>query len=207
MRYLFACVVLLGVLAGCSKKKEVVPPEPVLQEEDVMPFLIKNVYQVAEWYSVKGSDTAFISRDSVYQSWFVKSVFLQFGDGYVFYYGGYEFPNTEISGYARTFNLNLKFLWGSNMKYNWDATNNRLVIKTNSGQGWVPFLKSGLELTMDASGYHVIRDTETTYLNHQSGTMRFTYEENGAVTTILLKQMWRYPRPTPEGHRVYYVVF
>lgn len=209
MKNWFACAVVLAMLLGCSKKKEQtpVPAEPALTEEDVMPFLRLDVYQVAEWYSVKGQDTAFLSRDSVYESAFVKAVFLQFGDGHVFYYSGYEFPNTEFIGVARTFYVNRKFLRESNMTYSWDQTMRRLVIKTDKSQGMVPFLKPDLEVSMDASGFNIIKDLDLPYLKHQSGSMRFTYQENGRTNTLILKQMWGYPRHNVESHSDNYVVF
>lgn len=209
MRAWFTYAVLLPMLWGCKKGKdpgEVVPPEPELKKEEVMPNLIGSPYHMAEWYGVSGKDTTFLNEDPVYGA-YMKVIFLMFvDDKWVDYYFGHSIPNTVFLGKAQTFDLDVFYFRPFGMTYRWDEEEGTMIITWNRKPNDLPAIfPEGVTLKLDKKGYKRFNTYMEARSAGTSGTMRFHYVHEGKTYTLVLKQMWNYAPGNMPKHNLYVV--
>lgn len=209
MKSWFACAVVLAMLLGCKKKNdpaEIVPAEPELKKEDVMPNLGKSIYLIDEWYGVSGTDTTYLKDDPFYGE-IMKKVFLTLRDGRkIYYYMGFEFPNTVFLGNARTFNVNMFYLRSLDLNYAWDEKENNLLLPWENRGDDLPIIPKGITMRLDKSAYKQLTTFEEAKVSRKSGSMRFQYEYQDKTYSLVLKQMWIYGE-TGARQQYYCVVF
>lgn len=217
--FAFLCIVGAG-MSACGKKDNDQPdprPEPVrLDRDTVSSWLARNSFFITDAWRFAGKDSVDMYKVDTLLPLYAKAAILNFyiekGAGSIMFHGGArEFPNTEIPGNARTFDLNIRIFLPTEMNLVWDEEKGTLGVETARTTSYFPMIIPGKKGYLDPASFNVKMSAEQAKAAVVKPSMKFIYEDDdpklGKVTyKITMKPMYQYYRePGQQASAKYFV--
>jgi len=212
-----SCFVMLAVWQlGCSKDspKPAPEPEPVKLNRDSVRFALQGRPQyLAAAYRFIGKDSVDLLKLDTNYARYRNIVFFSFyfNEGYINFWSGSQFPNTEIPGDAKTFNLGIRVDRPTGLRCYWEEDKGTLRIESERSD-YFPMIVPGKKAYLETASFVNHRTIEMVKAAKVKSQAIFVYEDDdpklGKVKyKITLKPMYEYYREPNQQWDANFAVF
>ncbi|MET7258119.1 hypothetical protein [Dyadobacter fermentans] len=218
--FYFGCFILLAAgQFGCSKDNPTPTPEPepepIKLEREAVKFALQSRPQyLAEAYRFIGKDSVDLLKLDTNYAKYRNIVFFSFhfDEGYINFWSGSQFPNTEIPGDVKTFNLGIRVDRPTGLRCYWEEEKGTLRIESDRMTDYFPMVILGKKAYLETSSFMNHRTIEMVKAAQVKSQAIFIYEDDdpklGKVKyKITLKPMYEYYREPNQQWDANFAVF
>jgi len=213
-----SCLIMLAAWQfGCSKDnpKPAPEPEPVKLNRDSVSYALQGRPQyLAEAYRFVGKDSVDLLKLDTNYAKYRNIVFFSFyfDEGYINFWTGSQFPNTEIPGDAKTFSLEIRVDRPTGLRSYWEEEKGTLRVESDRMTDYFPMIILGKKAYLETSSFVHHRTLEAVKAAKVKSRAVFIYEDDdpklGKVKyKIILKPMYEYYREPNQQWYANFAVF
>lgn len=199
------CLLMLSIAQFSCSKQDVPRQEPKptaikLNRDSVKAALYRPLY-VAEAYRFIGKDSADLFKVDTLYNLYRNAVFLQFyfDEGYLTFWSGKPFANTEIPGNALTFGVQVRVDYVTGLRVYWDEELGTARVESNKTSNYLPMVIPGKKAYLETSSFLYYLQKDQAQAAKSKPRLVFVYDDEdpklGKVKyKITLKPMYEYYR-------------
>ena len=215
-----SCLIMLAAWQLSCSKNDPTPtpepkPEPIKLDREAVKFALQGRPQyLAEAYRFIGKDSVDLLKLDTNYAKYRNNVFFSFyfEEGYINFWSGSQFPNTEIPGDVKTFTLGIRVDRPTGLRCYWEEDKGTLRIESDRMTDYFPMIVVGKKAYLETSSFVNHRTIEMVKAQPVKSRAVFIYEDDdpklGKVKyKITLKPMYEYYREPNDQWYASFAVF